>query len=147
MESPAIVMREFSESTFADRLPMRVLHCSISPSRRASWLRRCSVSLVLSCILRCASRMSPCVRSFARFTSSAVRGAAFLAPCFWRPDVVVVRFRVEELHLAFFLDVACSVRVFLRCCAAALLSGPHNNVTERMMMYNNDRYTVVRRWG
>ena len=66
---------------------------------------------------------------------------------FWRPDVVVVRFRVEELPLAFFLDVACSVRVFLRCCAAALLSWPHNNVTERMMMYNNDRYTVVRRWG
>lgn len=55
IESSASFIARFIESTLCERRPMLVLQSDISPSRRLSWLRRCSVSRVLSWIFRLVS--------------------------------------------------------------------------------------------
>lgn len=85
IESSASFIARFIESTLCERRPILVLQSDISPSRRLSWLRRCSVSRVLSWIFRLVSLISPALRCLACFTSAAVRGFAWF--CFLCLDV------------------------------------------------------------
>ena len=70
IESSASFIARFIESTLCERRPILVLQSDISPSRRLSWLRRCSVSRVLSWIFRLVSLISPALRCLACFTSA-----------------------------------------------------------------------------
>ncbi len=109
IESSASFIARFIESTLCERRPILVLQSDISPSRRLSWLRRCSVSRVLSWIFRLVSLISPALRCLACFTSAAVRGFAWF--CFLCLDVCCLL----EPVLRFFAVV----RVVFCCCFCA----------------------------
>ena len=106
IESSASFIARFIESTLCERRPILVLQSDISPSRRLSWLRRCSVSRVLSWIFRLVSLISPALRCLACFTSAAVRGFAWF--CFLCLDVCCywsLCFAFSQLSVWFFAAV------------------------------------------
>ena len=119
IESVALPILRLIESRRCDRRPISTLQSEISPSNRASWFNLCSVSYVLSGILRRVAFSSFALRCLACFTSDAVRGLPLrlLDKFFLSDELFVVLFCRVPFFFAVLFEV-CAV-VCLRCCADA----------------------------